>query len=175
MKLRLAKKEDIENIMIVINDAKKYLKEQGSLQWNLSDGYPRECDLLKDIENGYCYVLENENKIIGTMSIIVGIDENYNNIYEGKWLTNNPYASIHRIAIKNTHHHLGLGKKMLQLAENIVISKNVYSIRIDTHKINIPMRKTIINAGYAYCGIIKLLRSETDNLRDAYEKVLTEI
>ena len=170
MQLRLAQQNDIKDIMIVINDAKKYLKDQGSLQWNQDDGYPSEKDLLKDIENGYCYVLEDEKNIIGTMSIVYGIDENYNTIYDGKWLTNGAYASIHRIAIKNTHHQQGLGKKMLELAEDIISKNNINSIKIDTHKINKPMINTILKTGYTYCGIIKLLRSDNDNLRNAYEK-----
>ena len=59
---------------------------------------------------------------------------------------------------------------MLELAEEIVKNKNITSIKIDTHKNNIPMTKTILYAGYTYCGIIKLKRSNIDNLRDAYEK-----
>ena len=62
---------------------------------------------------------------------------------------------------------------MLLGAETIVKEKNIYSIKIDTHKINIPMTKTILKSGYTYCGIIKLKRSNIDNLRDAYEKRLT--
>ena len=58
--------------------------------------------------------------------------------------------------------------------EKIVKENNIYSIKIDTHKINIPMSKTILKAGYKYCGIIKLKRNKMDNLRDGYEKKLTE-
>ena len=109
MKIRLANINDINGIMEIISDAKIYLKEQGLLQWNLSDGYPQKEVLLNDIKNENCYVLEDNNTLIATMSIIFKPDENYNEIYEGSWLTNDSYASIHRIAIKNTHHHLKLG------------------------------------------------------------------
>ena len=172
MKIRLANINDINGIMEIISDAKIYLKEQGLLQWNLSDGYPQKEVLLNDIKNENCYVLEDNNTLIATMSIIFKPDENYNEIYEGSWLTNDSYASIHRIAIKNTHHHLKLGVTMLIEAEKIVKEKNIYSIKIDTHKDNVPMSKTIIDAGFSYCGIIKLKRSNEDNLRNAYEKKL---
>ena len=170
MELKLATISDINVIMNIITDAKEYLKNQGLKQWNLSDGYPREEDMLKDIKNEACYLLIDENEAIGTMSIIFDKDENYDEIYEGQWLTTNQYASIHRIAIKNTHHKKQLGKVMLELAEEIVKNKNITSIKIDTHKNNIPMTKTILYAGYTYCGIIKLKRSNIDNLRDAYKK-----
>ena len=167
-----AKSKDIHEIMKIIDDAKNYLKSQNLKQWNQADGYPTENDLLKDIENETCYLYIEDNSIIGTMSIIQKPDENYNEI-DGSWLTNNTYASIHRIAIKNTHHQKNIGVKMLLEAEEIIKSKNLYSIKIDTHNLNIPMTKTILKAGYTYCGIITLKRSKEDNLRDAYEKKLT--
>ena len=166
-----AQEKDLSLIMEIINDAKLYLKNQNSLQWNLPDGYPRREDLLKDIKNESCYLYLENNEIIGTMSILFTPDENYFEI-NGKWLTNDTYASIHRIAIKNTHHHKKIGIKMLLEAEEIVKQNNIYSIKIDTHKINIPMTKTIEKSGYTYCGVITLKRSKEDNLRNAYEKRL---
>ena len=133
-----AKSNDIQKIMQIITDAKNYLKSQNLKQWNQADGYPTETDLLKDIENETCYLYVEDNNIIGTMSIIEKPDENYNEII-GSWLTNNSYASIHRIAIKNTHHYKNIGVKMLLEAEEIVKSKNIYSIKIDTHKIPIEI------------------------------------
>ena len=169
LKLQLAQINDLKEIMKIIDNAKKYLKEQGSLQWNLSDGYPSDKDIIKDIENNVCYIYIDNDEIIGTLSIVTLPDENYNEI-DGKWLTTDKYASIHRIAVK--YHNKNIGVKMLLAAEEIVKNKNIFSIKIDTHKINIPMTKTILKCGYTYCGIIKLKRSNIDNLRDAYEKRL---
>ena len=169
--LQLAKQSDLEKVMEIINEAKLYLRTQNSKQWNLDDGYPRDIDMLNDIKNKNCYLYIENNEVIGIMSIIYTPDENYYEI-DGKWLSNDSYASIHRIAIKNTHHNKGIGVKMLLEAEKIVKTNNIYSIKIDTHKINIPMTKTILKSGYTYCGIIKLKRSNEDNLRDAYEKKL---
>lgn len=167
--IRLATINDLKQIIQIISNAKKYLKDQGSLQWNLEDGYPNDEDILKDITNKTCYVYLENDEILGTMSILTIPDENYYEI-DGAWLTDGPYASIHRIATK--YHGQNIGYKMLIEAEQIVKEKSIYSIKIDTHKINIPMTKTIIRSGYTYCGIIKLKRSEIDNLRDAYEKGL---
>ena len=171
--LKLATTNNLDEIMKIINDAKLYLKNQNLKQWNQDDGYPTKNDLLKDINNQTCYIYLENDEIIGTMSIIFTPDENYEEI-KGNWLTNNTYASIHRIAIKNTHHNKKIGVNMLLEAEKIVLNNNVSSIKIDTHNLNKPMTKTILNAGYTYCGIITLKRSNTDNLRDAYEKMLTE-
>ena len=169
MKIRLANVNDIEKIIKVIDDAKLYLRSQNSLQWNLPDGYPNKETMLNDINNQNCYILENNEAIIGTMTIIIGDDENYYEI-DGKWLTSRPYAQIHRIAIKNEYHHQKLGVYMLMQAEKIIKEKAISSIKIDTHKANIPMIKTLEELGYTYCGEIVLKRTKEDNLRNAYEK-----
>ena len=170
--LKQANINDIDNVMMVINSAKKYLKNQGLQQWNLDDGYPSKETLKNDILNKTCYILINNDDVIGTMSILLTPDENYEEIYDGKWLTNNKYASIHRIAVREDFHNQSIGKVMLELAEEIVIYNNIKSIRIDTHKNNIPMQKTLIKSSYTKCGFIILKRTQTDNLRDAFEKVL---
>ena len=106
------------------------------------------------------------------MSIIFTPDENYEEIYDGSWLTNNSYVSIHRIAIREDYHNKSIGKLMLDLAETIAKENNIKSIKIDTHKDNIPMQKTLIKANYTRCGVIILKNNPSDKLRDAFEKVL---
>ena len=71
---------DINIVMEIINDAKKYLKSQNSLQWNQKDGYPTESDMMKDINNGSCYLYIHNSEFIGTLSIITTPDENYDEI-----------------------------------------------------------------------------------------------
>ena len=170
--IKKAQLNDLNEIMIVINSAKKYLKNQGLSQWNLPNGYPDENALKNDILNNNCYILLNKDDIIGTMSIIFTPDENYEEIYDGSWLTNNSYVSIHRIAIREDYHNKSIGKLMLDLAETIAKENNIKSIKIDTHKDNIPMQKTLIKANYTRCGVIILKNNPSDKLRDAFEKVL---
>ena len=169
--LQKAKLIDSDKALEIILDAKAYLKAQGSKQWNLDDGYPSINDILKDIESEQLYLYIENNEVLGVMSIVLKPDENYKEI-DGEWLTNDTYASIHRIATKT--HNKRLGVKMLLAAEDILKEKGIYSIKIDTHKINIPMTKTILKCGYTYCGVIKLKRCTEDNLRDAYEKRFTK-
>ena len=108
--LNLAAIDDIDDIMLVINDAKTYLKNQGSTQWNLPDGYPNKSDLIKDINNKECYVYKLNQSIIGVLVIMENIDENYNEI-DGNWLNNDNYVSIHRIALKLNFHNQKIGIK----------------------------------------------------------------
>jgi len=53
--------------------------------------------------------------------------------------------------------------------EDMCLEKNVFSIRVDTHRDNKSMLKMLSNNGYTYCGIIYL---ETGSERLAFEKIL---
>jgi len=50
-----------------------------------------------------------------------------------------------------------------------VFTKNIHSIKIDTHKKNESMKKMLSNNGFKYCGIIYL---ENGSERIAYEKII---
>ena len=170
MMIRKALIKDLESLMEIISDAKRLLKNSGSLQWNLDDGYPNKENILNDIINDVLYLYEENKTIIG-MIAICGHDENYDEI-NGKWLTNKPYLSLHRIAVKEGYHNQNIGSKLIRFAEDFAVLNHIYSIKVDTHKLNIAMQKILTKNGYTYCGIIVLKRTKEDNLRVAYEKTV---
>lgn len=95
MELRKSRKDDLKYIIEIINEAKEFLKESKIDQWQ--QGYPNEEVILRDIENQHSYVLEDNNKIIGTVALSFDKEKTYDLIYDGKWISNNEYAVIHRM------------------------------------------------------------------------------
>lgn len=85
MKLRNACQKDLPEIMNLIDEGKKWMKSQGSSQWQ--NNYPTPEIISDDIKRGNSYILESDGKIIGTTAMIYGENSIYNQIYEGKWLT----------------------------------------------------------------------------------------
>ncbi|MGM9971524.1 MAG: GNAT family N-acetyltransferase [Anaeroplasmataceae bacterium] len=161
---------DLKEIMDIIKDAKELLKSSGSTQWNLPDGYPDACIISSDINNHNLYKAMINNKIVGIISIL-SKDSNYDTI-NGKWLSNHPYISLHRIAIKKEYYHMGIGNYLINYAIQYAKKRNIKSIKVDTHSNNIIMKKLLIKNNFKYCGIITLLDKKLDNLREAYELVL---
>ncbi|SDC13733.1 Acetyltransferase (GNAT) family protein [Terribacillus halophilus] len=96
-------------------------------------------------------------------------EPSYDSIYEGQWLSNNKYATIHRVAVSNTHKGLGLSTEIIKYIEDLCIDHDVHSIKVDTHKENIPMQKTLKKNGFEYCGIIYV---DSSSERLAFEKLL---
>ena len=64
----------------------------------LTDGYPNEETIEKDIENNEAYVLEEDGVILGTCMVTIHGEPAYNRI-EGKWILNCPYICVHRLSL----------------------------------------------------------------------------
>lgn len=166
MQFRKTVEEDIISIMKIINAAQAYFKEQEIDQWQ--NGYPNYNSIENDINNGYSYVLDENDKIIGTVAVSFDGEETYENIYNGAWITNEEYAVVHRIAVDSNYKGQGIASIIIKNIEDLCINKGVHSIKIDTHKENLSMQKLLQKNGFKYCGIIYL---EDGNERIAFEKI----
>lgn len=165
MKLRQATINDLSAIITIINQAKAYFKSHGINQWQ--DGYPNEISIVNDIQRKESYVLEENNEILATVMISCAGESNYNYI-DGKWLQDDKYLVIHRIAIRDDQKGNGLAKIILDEACKLF---DLPSIRIDTHKDNLSMQRFLAKYGFNYCGIIYLENKDT---RLAYEKIINK-
>lgn len=167
MELRKSRKDDLKYIIEIINEAKEFLKESKIDQWQ--QGYPNEEVILKDIENQHSYVLEDNNKIIGTVALSFDREETYDLIYNGKWISNGEYAVIHRIASSRKYNIKGIGTEIIKNIEKICIDEGIRNIKIDTHEKNLVMQKLLEKNNFKYCGVIYL---EDKAKRIAFEKVI---
>ncbi len=167
MQIRQSNRNDISVIMHIINQAQESFKLAGINQWQ--NNYPNETSILKDIELDESYIVLDNESIIGTFALSYRNESTYDIIYDGKWLSYNKYAVIHRIAIENSYKGKGVSSYVFKEVEKWCLEMNIHSIKIDTHMDNQSMRKLLEKNGFSYCGIIYLLDG---NKRLAYEKVL---
>ncbi|MCI6276921.1 MAG: N-acetyltransferase [Clostridium sp.] len=160
MNIRNAVIEDIDRLMDIYAHGKEIQCKTGNpTQW--LDGYPKKELIEKDILNGICYVVEEDNNIIGVFAFIEGDDPTYKVITDGKWLNDRPYGTIHRIASS--------GEKKGVFDECVKwCFEKCGNLRIDTHENNKIMQKLIIRNGFEYCGQIRV---EDGSPRMAYEKI----
>ena len=161
MTIRKAVKDDLPHIFEIYARARKFMAENGNLnQWG--DIKPRKELVESDIENGISYVCEKDGEILGVFAFIYGEDPTYKIIYDGEWLSDEPYAVIHRIA--SSGKVKGTGEFCLKWALS-----QYPNVRIDTHKDNTVMRYLMDKLGFAYCGIIHL---EDGDERLAFQKII---
>lgn len=141
-----------------------YAREQMAMNGNANQwiaGYPSDELIDEDITQGHSYVcLADDGHIAGVFRWWVGEEPTYTEIYDGKWLDDEPYGVIHRIASDGTVH--GLMNFCLQWC-----MERHPNIRIDTHKDNRIMQHLLQKSGFTYCGII---RTHNGTPRLAYQK-----
>ena len=164
--VRIAELKDVERILDIIKDAKSFLKNLGVDQWQ--GDYPNKDTILNDISKNQLFVYEEE-EVLGFIAIIQGIEETYNIIYNGKWLSDQEYITIHRIAVKEQAKKRNIGTKLFEYAIAYAKENNIRSVRVDTHKDNYAMQALINKEGFIKCGYIYL---KDHSLRLAYEKLI---
>ena len=160
MIIRKTKIADTAECDAIYAAAREYMINAGNPdQW--SGAYPNTVEILSDIAGGCGYVVEDEGEIVAVFYFAPGPDSTYAQIYEGEWKSDEPYAVIHRVAVK--HHGRGIIDFIFSECY-----KAAGHLRIDTHKDNIPMQKVLKRNGFEYCGIIHI---ETGAERMAFEKI----
>lgn len=163
--LRVAEPSDQEQIWEILQYAILKRKNEGSRQWQ--NGYPNPETVQNDILKEIGYVLEIDDKIAAYVAVIFDKEPNYE-VETVSWLTTGNYAVVHRVAVSKEFVGQGIAKKLFIELENLVKSKQFFSIKVDTNFDNIPMLKIFEKLGYQYCGEVLANGSP----RQAFEKVL---
>lgn len=163
---RKAKIEEADEIWKILEGAIQRRKEDGSDQWQ--DGYPNLSVVQRDINNQNGFVLVGgDETILGYAAVLINDEPEYANI-KGKWLTNEDFIVMHRVAVSDKHIGKGLAQKMLKSMEEYAISNHIYSIKADTNFDNAGMLKIFEKMEYIYCGEVTFRGTP----RKAFEKVL---
>lgn len=172
MEINKAKLENLSEIKEIFINASKHMKEEKNFkQWEvIDDEFVKS--LEKYIENNEGYIVKSNDEIVGFFALIYGEDKTYKVIKNGKWLNDDPYVTIHKIAVKYFEKHIGT--YILKYIENKIKLENIFNIRIDTHINNISMNIFLNKNYFVKCGTISLNNSfnDIDNLREAFIKTL---
>lgn len=167
--IRKTTKFDLSALMPIFDEARGTIAALGIDQWQ--NGYPSEGVILADISLDQSYVCEMDGRICGTFAMLTDGEPTYDKIYDGEWLTGDSqdYIAIHRVAISVSSRGSGLSGKIIGFAADLAREKGRRSLRIDTHRGNVVMRRMLEKNGFFHCGTIYL---ENGDERVAYEKII---
>ena len=161
MKLVKAKEKDIHRSMELIEQARTFLRENGVDQWQ--DGYPDEAVVRADAAAG----LPVYGGRVGYLCADFDGEPAYGGI-EGRWLSEQPYVVVHRLALDNAVKGRGLASQVFRLVEELALARGVHSFKIDTQTDNKRMRHLLEKNGFQYCGTILF----DGDKKLAYEKLI---
>ncbi len=159
MIIRKTTEADLPRIGEIYENAKRFMRENGNPnQWN--SGTPNTDTAREDMERGVGYVAEEGGEIVAVFMFSLDGEPTYAKIYDGEWISDEPYGVIHRIAVAEQ------GTGIIGFCINECFAR-CQNLRIDTHRDNLPMQRALLKRGFQYCGIIYL---ESGDERIAYQK-----
>ena len=166
---RPAVESDIEDIMLIVRQARNYLKKHRVDQWQ--GEYPTQDIFAADIANGECYAVTYGERLAGFFCLTEAPESGYDKITDGKRHGEGKYCTLHRMAIEARFRGTGLSDMLVDFADETAKAKGAECVRTDTHRKNKAMQKLFKRKGYAYRGNV-LVSSEPghDPARQAFEK-----
>ena len=167
MFLEKTKIEELDTVSNIVLDARDRIGKLGIDQWQ--ERYPTKQIIEEDIQLGRSYVIKDEDgSICGVFAVIDDGEPTYDTIFDGAWQTEGDnYLAVHRVAVSPLKLRRGVAGNIMKSAEEMALQMGRISVRIDTHKGNIPMRTMLERNGYVHCGSVYLQSGEH---RVAYEK-----
>lgn len=151
IKLRLAKSDEADTAMEIINSAKAFLKAQGVDQWQT--GYPDDKIIKQDIATGKGYFAVDDDQILGYLCVDFDGEPAYDGL-KGEWQSNADYVVVHRLAFGPAARGKGASGAVFSLVEELSRQKGVHYFRIDTDGDNQIMQHVIKKNGFTYRGKI---------------------
>ena len=166
----LAESKYLEQMCVITYQAKTQLKNMGVNQWQ--KGYPNREIWQNDIIEKSTWIAVENGNVLGAFMLLTTDEPSYA-VIDGNWLTEGPYASLHRVCVNDTAKGKGVAGKLFEHGCKLAREMGLSSIRIDTHPQNKPMLRAIEKFGFLKCGNIKIKGgSEDGDLRVAFEKLI---
>lgn len=162
---RQSELSELNEIMKIYVGAQAFMESRGNPQW--PKGFPGKNDVKGGILGGILYSVIKNGKIAAVFAA-VNYDGDYDKI-DGEWITYGNYLAVHRVAVSEDFRGKGAAKYIVGVAAAEEARKRGRtSIRMDTHKLNAPMRGLLTGQGFKECGEITLVRDMSKRI--AFEK-----
>lgn len=169
--LRPAVEDDLPGLMVLAHAAQVRFRERGVDQWQ--DGYPSPSHFRMDLERGEGYVLTYGDRLAGFFALALRPEPCYDQLTDGHWRGEEPYAVLHRCVLAPEFQGLGISDRLLQEAERTALELGFSWMRADTHKKNKPMSELLRRGGFQYRGNVEVrVKGGHDPRRLAFEKKL---
>lgn len=124
--------EDLTPILEITKNCAVKMDAMGIYQWN--ENYPNRNAFIDDIKNNELLVFIKGDLLVGCIALCTKMDDVYKNV---KWLTKDVKSLyIHRLAVDPQFQKKGIGKKLMDYAEDFAKKNNFISVRLDTFSKN---------------------------------------
>lgn len=154
--IQLGQVTDIDKLENLYNDLNDYLAEGINYPGWKKGIYPIRQNAIDGVKNKNLYVAKYHETIIGSIILSHEPEAAYCN---AKWEFESDYSDvfvIHTFVVHPKFMNCGVGKALMDFAENHSFTSNVKVIRLDVYEGNLPAIKLYEKYGYKYIGSVDL-------------------
>jgi len=167
IKIELAEITDLNRIMEITRACAIDLISNNIFQWN--EKYPSKEAFKKDIEKNTLYVYKNKSRITGCISLCADKDEEYENV---EWITEDfKNLYLHRLAVHPEYQKKGVGRSLMDFAEEYAKLNGFKSVRLDTFSQNPRNNKFYKSRNYVQLGDV-FFPMQSEFPFHCYEKII---
>ncbi|WP_235206784.1 GNAT family N-acetyltransferase [Paenibacillus tyrfis] len=143
--------DDLKSLLTLYKEVTAHLNQNGVHQWDWL--YPNRFVIGADVKRGTAFGVREGERVVGAVVVDRRQSGNYNEL---SWTdqTGDP-ACIHRLAVHPAFQGHGIGKRLLQFAEQQARTEGCTSIRLDVFTGNPGAVGMYRKAGYADVGAIR--------------------
>ena len=150
MQVEKATADNILEVMYLLQHCIEDFNNNSVYQWNTS--YPDYFKLLREVEENTLYIIKTKGVCIGTITISEHQEPAFEQV---EWKnTNNKYLVIKRIAVFPTWQKKGIGRMLIEFAENFAKENGYKSIRLDVASSSAHLIKLYESIGFDQTGEI---------------------
>ena len=153
MIIRLATREDVAQIMALVNKVIPLMHRSGNFQW--VDDYPTSEVFIRDISFSQLWVSELENQVVGLAAITTDQDPEYADV---GWNIEDKAIVTHRLAVDPDCQGMGIAKALMNQAEQVAVASGINILRVDTNSENAATNALFPKLGYHFSGQISFPR-----------------
>lgn len=153
---RLADVSDFAAVQSLFKLAISKMQAEQIDQWD--EVYPDQAILAADIDRRQMYLLVIDGVIAAAIVLNEYQDEEY---AAGDWnFLNGRIAVIHRLCVHPVFQDAGIGKRTIQLAEEILASQGYAAIRLDSFLENPKALRLYRRLGYRPAGTVRFRKGK---------------
>ena len=144
-----AQPADLEIILDILEEAAQWLASRNIDQWQpgIFRGSRRQ-SIVNRLSQGEIYLARRDGEAIGTLTLQWSDKLVWGDVPDDA-------GYVHSLAIRRVFAGVGIGRQMLQWAENMVASSGKRYLRLDCMAENAALRRYYEQAGFAYRGDIE--------------------
>ena len=168
MMVSKGQKSEVDAILTLTKACGKHLRDNGIDQWD--ENYPDRGTIVQDLETETLFAYREGDEVLGIVVLNELQDEEYGQI---NWSTSNQDKNIvvHRLAVRPDQQGNGLGRKLMDFAEQWAKENKYDAIRLDTFSQNPRNQRFYTNRGYTDLGPV-YLQYKKDHPYYCYELLL---